>query len=1098
MADNFSIRGKITIDAGPAAKALSEVSANFVKIATNARSSDAAVSKSAAGLKDAAAAAKTEAAAIATLAKAQGDLNKKYQEARLLSARATGANVATKNSKAVTQGQVAFLGAKTRGEDARTEETNARIVSRALRDQLLLREANEKAQRRLNAAQEAHFTQLASTRYALYDVARTATLVGAALLTIPVATLAVAVAWERDFARVQRTVDDGTVDIGKLRQSFVELASTIPEDWGALTEIGTLAGQLGVPADQIADFTGIVAKFSTTTAVSVDETATAFGRLNSLVPDVAGNYEGLADSVLNVGVNSVATEQQILKISTQLSFLGSQTTFTSKEIIGLSGALASVGVPPELSRGLVARVFGTIGRAIADGGSKLEKFGKIAGMSGKEFGAAWNEDAGSTFIRFMKGIQKQGNNAEAAIRGLGITSIRDVPVLIRLANAADQAGNAGGLITQTFRDAKDATGELARQYEIQSGTIAAKTQLIVNNFQALADAVGSKSLGLLGSVITGLTEKLQELVKFASTDFGGNLLGLGLLIAGIAGALSLMGAAAVTGIAGYMALILALKGVQTAGGGAAVSMGTLNTLLASTGPMGVKAAFGIRVLSAALKGLAAIGVVLVIPDVANALSDGLDAVRGFGKGYEESLERATYAADEFSSNSLQGVAAMDDFALAADRAFNFTQAMRNTKDLEGALSKMAESKNIKDLGPALKAALEEGEISLSQLKRIMPDFVASMGDAGIKVRELADGTLKFTTDSGEMINASGEVVDGLAAIEEAAQASEAAIKEASASLLGFNGAAMSNAEAQIKLQSALNAVRDAGKEAGVSLDGTNASSLTWKQSLIDTEKAAREASQAIIDNGGSAAYATTEYNKMREALIKEIAAKTGSEEKARVWADAILGTSDEASAAIQGYSDTVKAAPGTKDLVISTNAPVIQGVMNSLLQSVQALTNKTYSIKIDTSAIAKATGAARGVVGAAYGFSGGQFYEGGFTGIGGKYQPAGVVHKGEYVMPAYSVAALGTSYFDNIRLATQRGFSSGGSVSAVRQPTASAAARYSTVGASSTGFTTLDAQSIAAFVDALSKINLALYTTDRKIAESASRGSQETTQIGSM
>lgn len=42
------------------------------------------------------------------------------------------------------------------------------------------------------------------------------------------------------------------------------------------------------------------------------------------------------------------------------------------------------------------------------------------------------------------------------------------------------------------------------------------------------------------------------------------------------------------------------------------------------------------------------------------------------------------------------------------------------------------------------------------------------------------------------------------------------------------------------------------------------------------------------------------------------------------------------------------------------------------------------------------------------------FAEGGYTGDGGKYQPAGIVHAGEYVMPAHVVKSYGRSFFDGI------------------------------------------------------------------------------------
>ncbi|WP_221773367.1 hypothetical protein [Ruficoccus amylovorans] len=44
----------------------------------------------------------------------------------------------------------------------------------------------------------------------------------------------------------------------------------------------------------------------------------------------------------------------------------------------------------------------------------------------------------------------------------------------------------------------------------------------------------------------------------------------------------------------------------------------------------------------------------------------------------------------------------------------------------------------------------------------------------------------------------------------------------------------------------------------------------------------------------------------------------------------------------------------------------------------------------------------------------GGFAEGGYTGLGGKYEPAGIVHRGEFVVPADVVARQGPAYFDNL------------------------------------------------------------------------------------
>ena len=64
------------------------------------------------------------------------------------------------------------------------------------------------------------------------------------------------------------------------------------------------------------------------------------------------------------------------------------------------------------------------------------------------------------------------------------------------------------------------------------------------------------------------------------------------------------------------------------------------------------------------------------------------------------------------------------------------------------------------------------------------------------------------------------------------------------------------------------------------------------------------------------------------------------------------------------------------------------------------------------------------------------FDEGGFTGIGGKYTPAGIVHKGEYVITKEATARLGRGFLDHLNYGSvRRGFANGGGVDVPRLPT---------------------------------------------------------------
>jgi len=76
------------------------------------------------------------------------------------------------------------------------------------------------------------------------------------------------------------------------------------------------------------------------------------------------------------------------------------------------------------------------------------------------------------------------------------------------------------------------------------------------------------------------------------------------------------------------------------------------------------------------------------------------------------------------------------------------------------------------------------------------------------------------------------------------------------------------------------------------------------------------------------------------------------------------------------------------------------------------------------------------VVAAMAAFSGG-FATGGYTGDGGKYQPAGVVHRGEYVFSKEATSRLGKDYLESLHVSAKSGYATGGIV-ADAQPVATA------------------------------------------------------------
>lgn len=454
-------------------------------------------------------------------------------------------------------------------------------------------EAQAAAQRKLNAANMAGVQSLQSQRHLYNDMSRMASRTALGFAALPAAAIAAGAIYEKQFADVIRTADPkiaaSAATVENLRLSLRDMVQTMPTSWGDVTEIATLANQMGIGATQTANFTRAVSMFSATSGVSVDMVSTAFGRLQSIVPSVNGDFNGLADSILKVGVNSVATEGEIINVVTQISSIAGAAAFSDKEMIGLAGALASVRVPPELARGVITRVFGQISRAVSDGGASLEGFSRIAGMSSAKFADSWGREgqSGKAFQSFIKGIKELGPKAEAELRGLGITSVRDVPVVLRLAMAADSEGVIGGLLKQTMDDAENAAGETQRQYTIMADTVAAKLKVVGNNVLAFFAEAGKNSLGPLGDMLDSLSESIADVTNslddnvkvlgsielpFTNSELLGTVASMALLTTGVL-ALGAAGLKIAEGAVSLKSFMGILGGVGKGGAGGAGATG---------------------------------------------------------------------------------------------------------------------------------------------------------------------------------------------------------------------------------------------------------------------------------------------------------------------------------------------------------------------------------------------------------------------------------------------------------------------------------------------------------------------------------------------
>jgi TP901 family phage tail tape measure protein len=327
-----------------------------------------------------------------------------------------------------------------------------------------------------------------------------------------------------------------------------------------------LGSQLGIATDNLGKFTDTVAKFSSITGVSIDTTATTFGKLSNLLKLSAADYDNLGSSIAYVGVNAAATETDILSASRQIAAVSTAAGLSSSDVIGLASALSSLGTAPEEARGVLVPTFNAMDSAIRSfnastgtGDDSLKVFAATAGMTAKEFVDAWgdkkNGGATQAFKNFIAGLG-QGNTSKI-LNQLALDGVRTSKGLTALGQNAQVA-------FQQMDDA--ATGMVMGDYLDKSfaktvDDISVRLQLLGAAVQEMfATMAGSEHiLGAIGAGIDALKGIISGASDAMKGPFTSAIAGVILAITGLIGILLGVGSAVAIGIASLYALRVAVN-----------------------------------------------------------------------------------------------------------------------------------------------------------------------------------------------------------------------------------------------------------------------------------------------------------------------------------------------------------------------------------------------------------------------------------------------------------------------------------------------------------------------------------------------------------
>ena len=454
---------------------------------------------------------------------------------------------------------------------------------------------------------------LVRARYALYDIANEARRVGAIMTGLSLAVAKVGVDFQRSFIDVERTTGLLGTELENLRKSLIAISTSTSVSFADISKLATLAAQMGIESENIAEFSKTVAMFSTVTGVGVDVVTQSLGRIAQMLNVASDEYDNLGSSILYAGRNSIATEAEILAVTTQIAASAQQAGFLAEEAVGLGTALASLRIQPEMARGVILRLFADFDSAMAKNGKELQDYASLLGMSTEATRALYDSGGPEFFVKLTEALgkaQEAGLDMNVALSAMGITNTREVATLEKLVGNHD-------LLVKSLNDAGTAFKEntdLNEQYEKVMATAAEQIKRLQNNLAALSDSASGPILGALTVTITALNDSLETLTQIPGVGFIVGLtaavgLGIGVFLlykAAILQATATIFANRVAmrelGVTSLFAstslrnLVGALLGIVPAGKATHVTLGQITAALAGAGTGARTLAFVLRAI----------------------------------------------------------------------------------------------------------------------------------------------------------------------------------------------------------------------------------------------------------------------------------------------------------------------------------------------------------------------------------------------------------------------------------------------------------------------------------------------------------------------
>lgn len=441
------------------------------------------------------------------------------------------------------------LAAAKRRTSAAVQEYNAAIASgntdaviTATNRLATAQNEQARAAQNLSRAQDEVVGREEANRYALYEVGTTYLTIAASITAAGTATLKAAADMESGMIGIQRTSGASAEEMVDLEASMIDLIQTMPVAADELLAMAERAGQLGIAAEDVDNFTESTSKLvAISDTLSATEAAEYLGRIANLtgMKNTADGFQLLADSIAAAGVEAAATDQEIAETAEEVAMAAAGANFAADEVIGLATAFASLGVPPERARSVIQNLVTVMNTGLRGANDSIQQSADIMGITAEKAAALWEHNPTEFIAELARSMQGfSGAQVGQALADIGIEGMRAVPVMQAIIQDFDSAAAAGEGVKSVFETAIDtanfenAAGTLDEMFAPVMESLAGKFQIFLNSVIVAGAAVGGVLAPAAVALLDIVTPLVQMFSEFVATPIGSFLTGAVGLIAG--------------------------------------------------------------------------------------------------------------------------------------------------------------------------------------------------------------------------------------------------------------------------------------------------------------------------------------------------------------------------------------------------------------------------------------------------------------------------------------------------------------------------------------------------------------------------------------